>query len=121
MAVTKDVLIDGITVHFRASAAVPRMYRLKFHRDVYQDMGRLSAAFDSDDVDVDSLEIFENIAYIFAKHADPQGVPDTPDEWLEEFNMFSIYQVFPELLDLWGLNLKQDAEGKKSHTQRAGK
>lgn len=121
MAVTKDVVIDGMTVRFRASAAVPRMYRVKFHRDIYQDMGKLSDAFTKDQVDVDGLEIFENIAYIFAKHADPQGVADTPDEWLENFNMFSIYQVFPELMDLWGLNLKQDAEGKKSLTQRAGK
>lgn len=116
MAVSKDVLIDGKTVHFRASAAVPRMYRLKFGRDMFQDMGTLTEAFSKDDIGMDGLEVFENVAYIFAKHADPQ-VPDTPDEWLEEFNMFSIYQVLPELMDLWGMNQQQTAEGKKRAAQ----
>ena len=26
-------------------------------------------------LDIDSLEVFENIAYIMAKHADPENVP----------------------------------------------
>lgn len=121
MAVTKDIMIDGKTVHFRASAAVPRMYRLKFGRDMFQDMGNLSDEFQQDDIGVASLEIFENVAYIFAKHADPEGVPETPDEWLEDFDMFSIYQVLPELMDLWGTNLRESAEGKKRAAQPAGK
>lgn len=33
----------------------------------------------------------ENIAYIMAKHAEPDKVSDSPEEWLEEFNTFSIY------------------------------
>ena len=41
-------------------------------------------------MDMFSLEMFENIAYIMAKHADP-NIPDTPEEWLDEFNTFSIY------------------------------
>ena len=45
--------------------------------------------------------MFEDIAFVMAKHADSKGVPDTPDEWLEEFNTFSIYQVLPEIIDLW--------------------
>ncbi len=49
-----------------------------------------------------------------AKHADPENVPDDPDEWLEQFNVFSIYQIPLELMDLWGLNMKSQAESKKS-------
>ena len=41
-----------------------------------------------------------------AKHADLQGVPDTPDEWLEQFGTYSIYQVLPEIIELWGLNVQ---------------
>ena len=45
-------------------------------------------------LDMFSLEVFENIAFIMAKHADP-SIPDTPEEWLDNFNTFSIYQVLP--------------------------
>ncbi|MGN0574639.1 MAG: hypothetical protein ACI4J2_01295, partial [Ruminococcus sp.] len=52
-----------------------------------------------------SLEVFENIAYIMAKHADPENVPDNPDDFLERFNTFSIYEILPQLIDLWGCYL----------------
>ena len=42
-----------------------------------------------------------NIAYVMAKHADP-SIPDTPEEWLDGFNTFSIYQVLPQIIELWG-------------------
>ena len=38
MALTKTVNIDGNDVTFRASAAIPRIYRNKFHRDIYKDL-----------------------------------------------------------------------------------
>ena len=38
MAVTKSVEIDGKEVTFRASAAIPRLYRNKLHRDIYKDL-----------------------------------------------------------------------------------
>lgn len=56
--------------------------------------------------------MFENIAFIMAKHADP-SIPDTPEEWLDEFNTFSIYHILPQLIELWGLNVKTDVESKK--------
>ena len=60
-----------------------------------------------------SLEMFENITFIMAKHADP-SIPDTPEEWLDNFNTLSIYQVLPQLIELWRLNVKTDVESKKS-------
>ena len=39
MAIQKNITIDGIEVPFKASAAVPRLYRLKFRRDIYKDFG----------------------------------------------------------------------------------
>jgi hypothetical protein len=59
---------------------------------------------DNSNLDLFSLEIFENIAYVMAKHAD-SSIPDTPEEWLDEFNTFSIYQVLPSIIELWGLNV----------------
>ena len=68
-----------------------------------------------------SLELFEDISYIMAKHADPQGVPDTPDEWLDQFGTFSIYQVLPEIIELWGLNVQTQVESKKNFERLTGK
>ncbi len=58
-------------------------------------------------LDLFSLEMFENIAYTMAKHADP-AIPDDVEEWLDGFKTFSIYQVLPELIRLWGLNVQPD-------------
>ena len=118
MAIQKNITIDGIDVPFKASATVPRLYRLKFRRDIYQDFAALQKSVgenteESSALDIESLEVFENIAYIMAKHADP-AVPASPDEWLEAFNTFSIYEVLPQLIELWGLNVETQAESKKN-------
>lgn len=118
MAIQKNIIIDGIDVPFKASAAVPRLYRLKFRRDIYQDFAALQKSVgenteESSALDIESLEVFENIAYIMAKHADP-AVPASPDEWLEQFNTFSIYEILPQLIDLWGLNVETQVKSKKN-------
>ena len=118
MALTKTVSIDGREVTFRASAAIPRLYRVKFHRDIYRDLDALQKAVGASEegastLDTFSLELFENIAYVMARHADP-SVPDTPEEWLEGFGTFSIYQVLPQIIELWGLNVQTDVDAKKN-------
>lgn len=126
MAITKTVKIDDKDVVFRASAAVPRMYRIKFRRDIFTDLQKLSVETKGNDPEnselaIESLEIFENISYIMAKHGAPDQVPDSVDEWLDQFNTFSIYTILPEILDLWGLNIAQQSESKKKLEQLTGK
>lgn len=121
MSMVKKIEIDGQQVPFRASAAIPRIYRIKFHRDIYKDLRELeksvgSANPENSNLDMFSLEMFENIAYVMAKHADP-SIPDTPEEWLDAFNTFSIYQVLPQIIELWGLNTQQEVESKKNFAQ----
>ena len=125
MAVTKSVEIDGKEVTFRASAAIPRLYRIKFRRDIYKDLASLEKAVDNSTeegsmLDTFSLELFENIAYVMAKHADP-NIPDTPEEWLEDFNTFSIYQVLPQIIELWGLNVETEVQNRKNAGKLSGK
>ena len=125
MSIVKKVDIDGKQVPFKASAAIPRIYRLKFQRDIYKDLSALEKSInqanpDASNLDLFSLEMFENIAFVMAKHADP-NIPDTPEEWLDEFNTFSIYQVLPQLIELWGLNVKTDVEAKKNFVQQSVK
>ena len=126
MGMTKKIQIDGKDVVFKASAAIPRIYRLKFHRDIYKDLRDLEKAVDSSsaeesNLNLFSLEMFENIAYIMAKHANPTAVPDSPEEWLDEFSTFSIYQVLPEIIELWGLNIQSEVESKKNFARVSGK
>lgn len=119
MAIMKNIVIDGREIPFKASAAVPRLYRLKFGRDIYKDFASLQTNVEEEDaeksgLDIESLEVFENIAFIMAKHADPDNVPDSPDDFLEQFNTFSIYEILSQLIELWGLNTATQIESKKN-------
>ena len=121
MSMKQYIEIDGKQVAFKASAAIPRIYRMKFYRDIYKDLKVLESSIgsnseESSNMDLFSLEMFENIAYVMAKHAD-KTIPDTPEEWLDEFNTFSIYQVLPKLIEPWGLNVQTDIESKKNFAQ----
>ena len=123
--IEKVIDISGKQVKFRSSATVPRLYRIKFKRDIFKDLTKLEKAYskkakDGEDIEIDDLEIFENVAYIMAFHADP-SIPKTIDEWLDQFEMFSIYQVLPEILELWGSNMLTDIEAKKGLAEVSGK
>ena len=125
MSIVKKIEIDGKQVPFKASAAIPRIYRIKFNRDIYKDLRSLEKAVGEGDeqnsnLDLFSLEMFENIAYVMAKHADP-NIANSPEEWLDEFNTFSIYQVLPSIIELWGLNVQTDIESKKNFARLSGK
>lgn len=120
----KSVNIDGKTVTFQSSAAIPRLYRAKFKRDIFKDLTKLEGSYkartaNDTELAIDDLEIFENVAYVMAFHADPT-IPPTIEDWLDQFEMFSIYQVLPEILELWGANLFTDVSAKKNSVQQNG-
>ena len=121
----KTIAIGDKQVKFRSSATIPRLYRVKFKRDIFKDLSRLESSYkgkseDGSSLEIEDLEIFENVAYIMAYHAD-HSIPSTIEEWLDEFEMFSIYEVLPEILELWGMNLQTDIESKKNFIAVAGK
>ena len=122
---SKVINVNGKEVAFRASATIPRLYRAKFKRDIFKDLSKLESSFKGNSeagssFAIEDLEIFENVAYIMAFHAD-HSIPDNIDDWLDQFDMFSIYEVLPEILELWGTNLITDVESKKNLTAVAGK
>ena len=114
----KTIVIDGREVRLRASAAIPRLYRIKFRRDILQDMQTIKKAVEKSvqenaqeggqmsSIPLEALELFENVSYLMAKHADP-AVPPTVEEWLDSFETFSIYTVFPAIEELWMANVQQ--------------
>lgn len=126
---TRTVNIGGKEVRMRASALIPRLYRVQFGRDMISDMRQLIKSYNravkalGKDVTEEQrqdaqlsmmdLTIFENVAYMMIKHAG-EDVPPTPDEWLDSIDgIFSIYNVMPTILELWGENQKTTSIPKK--------
>ena len=72
------------------------------------------------DAQIEDLEIFENVAYVMAYHAD-NSIPAKIEDWLDQFDMFSIYEVLPQILELWGENLVTDVTSKKRLAEVSGK
>lgn len=128
MAIQKTIEIDGRPVVFKASAALPRVYRLKFGRDIFEDISKLKTETDAErakqkkatdgenhitsTLSPETLNLFEDVAYTMAKHAD-DSVPDTVEEWLDGFDVFSIYFILPQIVELWRLNEKTTVTPKK--------
>lgn len=121
----REIEICGKTIPFRSSATVPRLYRAKFKRDIFKDLSKLEKSYkgkteDGDEFQIDDLEIFENVAYIMAYHAD-NSIPASIDDWLDQFDMFSIYEMLPQILELWGDNLATEVAAKKGLAEVNGK
>lgn len=116
--IKREIEICGKNVPFRSSATIPRLYRAKFKRDIFKDLAKLESSYtgkqsEGAEFQIEDLEIFENVAYIMAYHAD-NSIPPTIEEWLDQFEMFSIYEVLPQILELWGDNMQTDIAAKKN-------
>lgn len=137
----KILWVDGKEVGVRATALTPRLYRHKFGRDIVRDMNQLHSSYmaalraqglqkpadDAPDyekqnyqeamrhaeLDALDLEIFENIAWIMVRQYDPTA-PDTPEAWLDSIDgTFSVYEVLPQILELWQSNQTMTSRPKK--------
>lgn len=123
---TKTIKVGEKDVTFKTSGAIPHIYRRRFGRDLFLDMARLeegirqNAETGASYLDIESLEIFENIAFTFALHADPD-IPDNIEEWMEQFETFDIYFLLPELLGMWFDENKSTSKLKKKSAKSTGK
>lgn len=113
----RTVTIDGKEVTFKATARTPRLYRVIFGRDMMQDMAQLRESYtnkakDGKELSGIDLTLFENLAYVMAKQADPE-IPGSPDEWLDGFGIFSIYELMPTILELWQTTTATASQTKK--------
>lgn len=135
----KTIIIDGKECNFKSSAAIPRIYRMKFKRDIFKDLTQINKQvkaqeklkketkekcekegipFDESEFDselpINSLEMFENIAYVMHKHGDPSQ-PNDIDEWLDQFHIFDIYKILPEIVEMWKMENEQMSVPKKKN------
>lgn len=123
--IKREIEICGKKIPFRSSATIPRLYRAKFKRDIFKDLSKLESSYsgkksEGKEFQIEDLEIFENVAYIMAYHAD-NTIPSTIEEWLDQFEMFSIYEVLPQILELWGDNMQTDISSKKGLAEVSGR
>jgi len=124
----KTVNVGGQAVRMRASALIPRLYRFTVGRDMIADMRTLQKSYQkilelpanaSEEERADAqfsvldLTIFENVAWCMAKQADAT-IPNSPDAWLDSIEgIFSIYEVLPEILDLWQASIQTTSTARK--------
>ena len=92
---------------------------------IFKDLSKLEKSYTGNrtegaEFQIEDLEIFENVAYIMAYHAD-NSIPATIEEWLDQFDMFSIYEVLPQILELWGDNIATDVQAKKGLAEVSGR
>ena len=126
---------DAVEVRFKASAALPRLYMAKIHRDLIKDFAQLQKEMKEkgkfkvdengeetvetsvEDINIKTLMLFEDISYIMAFHAcseeEKKSFPKTADDWLEQFSTFSIYEILPEIMELWAMNNATSSVSKK--------
>ena len=58
MSMIKQIEIDGKQVSFKASAAIPRIYRMKFQRDIYKDLKALEKSIGDNSEEGSNLDMF---------------------------------------------------------------
>lgn len=114
------ITIDGIGRNFKASGATPRIYRSVCGRDLLTDLAKL----DSGEYTPDLLLIYEDLAYTMAKQGNdalPDGddrkiikFPSSPDEWLDTIEVLDIYDILPQIAQLWRENQGTTVNAKKN-------
>lgn len=124
----RTINVAGKEMRMRATALIPRLYRHKFNRDMITDMRKLQRSYSKasqlpetateeeiEDAQFSALDltIFENMAWLMLKHAGEE-VGEDPDEWLSTIDgVFSIYEVFPAMMELWQSNNVQTSVPRK--------
>ena len=86
-----------------------------------QDTHRSMEKSEKGPIPMKMLEVFENVSYLMAKHANPDMEAKTVEDWLDGFDTFSIYIVFPQLLELWRANNQTLVNAKKKAGPQTGK
>ncbi|GGJ62029.1 hypothetical protein [Virgibacillus salexigens] len=116
----KTIVIDGKEVRFKTTAATPLRYKAQFQSDFFADLLKLAPLkklfpknLDVENMDVEKIQeamryldfdLFYNILWSMAKTAD-KSIPE-PLEWLDQFEVFPLKEIFPQVQDLINSNLQ---------------
>lgn len=112
----KTIEIDGRQVTFKSSGALPKRYKMQFGRDYFSDMlsmKNLSDGAADEEVDLQGVDfdMFYDLAWTLAKTAD-SSIPD-PVAWLDEFEVFPIAEILPQIQELITASISSNNVKKK--------
>lgn len=110
----KVLIISGKEVKMKSTSGTGNRYREQFNRDFLTDLLDLKSKIDKgNDISAqfDSIGLYEKMAWAMAKTAD-DNIPDL-SHWLDQFEMFAIVDVLPELNEMISANLAQINSKKK--------
>ena len=113
----KILKIDGKDVVFKSTAGTLLRYRNNFGTDMLKDVINLQKKLqkvkeDASEFDAVDLDTFAKLAWAMAKTANGRIPPI--EQWLDNFETFSIYSILPDLLSLMTDNLKQQQQITKN-------
>lgn len=132
----KKIVIEGEARTLDANALLPRQYRKEFGRDVIVDMKKLLGGIqltadalkrarkdpdglaaellaDPEALDELDVSVVENLAWLMLR-AGGEDVGDSVEDWLASLQDFmTIYNIMPEIVDLWLSSQKTTARVKK--------
>jgi len=104
----KTIIIDGKEVRLKCTGATPLRYKSQFGKDFFAEILKLNVVqklidgkldkIKREDLDKLDFDIFYNIVWVMAKTADPD-IPE-PISWLDEFDVFPILEIIPEIQDM---------------------
>ena len=115
----KIINIGDKSIKFKCTLGTFNRYRMQFNKDPLTDLTSLEKrahkkAETGEDFDLESLFVFMNFAWCMAKTAD-KDIPEVED-WLDQFEIFNINIVLPQLMDLLTECMKQTNDKKKLET-----
>lgn len=122
----KTIFVDGKEVKLKTNAGLLRRYRQMYGRDVVTDVDEIMNALaeslktnESGEVlfstlPVNVLTIFEDLAFAMNKYGDPENTPDNIDDWLDGFETFNVYEIFPHIIELWNMDNETTSKVKKN-------
>ena len=94
----KTITIDGKDIRFKSTGATPLRYKQQFGKDFFAAIAKMSNGTKKISMADIDLEVFYNIAWVFAKTAD-KTIPE-PLEWFDTFDNFPIIEIVPDLQDM---------------------
>ena len=108
----KIIKFGSREIPMAATAGTLRRYRMKFRRDLMVDMMALGKTMkngnrNNSNFSRANLEMFENVAYIMARR--------------DGFEMFDIWEVLLQILEMWNLETSTLVESKKNSARARGK
>lgn len=120
----KIINIGGKPCRLKTSAALPREYRNRFQRDIFEDFNLIVQADAPDatkEMEFRAADLAEEITFAMHKYGDPTQ-PEKLMDWLEQFDTAdAVYNAWPEVVALWINETKTTIEPQKKRDRQREK